>query len=178
MEWTLQDLLRRTRAEFPDFFNSAKLVRLEDVKIKWSSKKTSMVISALTYSPETRARGGAGSAATLLGIPKSEVPSSRYITLINFYDLKPSLAGTRLLLLPVRVRCSCKAYYFYFIRPNEKVGANVLGSLYKKYVRKTPTWVIPPKNPNNVPGLCKHLIKLANEISSEVLTFDVGEVET
>jgi hypothetical protein len=57
---------------------------------------------------------------------------------------------------------NCKAYYFYFSWANMGAGAS-FGTRFKPYVRKTPPDDprFPPKNPNNVPGLCKHILLVA-----------------
>lgn len=56
---------------------------------------------------------------------------------------------------------NCKAFYFYCIYANKKAGA-LAGGRFKRYVRKTPVTDprFPPKNPQNIPCLCKHLFLL------------------
>jgi DNA gyrase subunit B len=57
---------------------------------------------------------------------------------------------------------NCKAYYFWFAWPNMAHGAS-FGTRFKPYVRLTPPddKRYPPKNPANIPGLCKHQLLLA-----------------
>lgn len=58
--------------------------------------------------------------------------------------------------------CQCSDYYYRWWFGNKKHKAHD-GANYKKYVRKTPPppQGLPHKNPNNVPGICKHLVFLA-----------------
>jgi hypothetical protein len=91
----------------------------------------------------------------------SKNSSKHYHTTIYFYTKKgeePDYNYT-----PVRVACQCKAYYFYFAHWNVMSGAHARAPL-RPYQRKTPP---PPKgrpevNPKHLPGLCKHLMALAD----------------
>jgi hypothetical protein len=74
---------------------------------------------------------------------------------------KPSLSKTK-----VFTRCSCPMYYFYLAYSN-KIHKCLAGRAMKPYVRKTKTY--PPKNPNNIPSVCKHLIFASRELSEEGL---------
>jgi hypothetical protein len=67
----------------------------------------------------------------------------------------------------VGVRCSCPAYYFWFSYANQQNGCS-FGTRFAPYVRKTPPDDprYPPKNPNNIPGMCKHLILLSSILPS------------
>ena len=74
----------------------------------------------------------------------------------------PSRAKT-----PVRVRCDCLAYRHYFSFQNQKADCQ-WGEDFPPYVRKTQDFVrYPKKNPDNIPGICKHLYLLANRLISE-----------
>lgn len=60
---------------------------------------------------------------------------------------------------------NCSAYYYYYWFANKKAKAHE-GANFKAYSRKTPP---PPvgraeKNPEKIPGLCKHLVFLAKEL--------------
>lgn len=69
----------------------------------------------------------------------------------------------------VVVRCSCKSYRFFFCDANK---------IWRCHFGKMPTPYIPvpeaelkrvrplPKNPDHVPGLCKHLIAFGRLISN------------
>ena len=87
-----------------------------------------------------------------------------YKTVIDFIGVKegekPSYSKT-----PVRVSCSCAAYYFYFAKWNVDNGAHARGRM-RQYVH-----VINPKrkvaalNPRHLPGICKHLVAYAQHLS-------------
>jgi len=55
----------------------------------------------------------------------------------------------------VRVRCSCKDFFFTFALWNFRKNA-LFGVKPRSYTRKTTTR--PPRNPKKIPGLCKHLV--------------------
>lgn len=74
-----------------------------------------------------------------------------------YYVEKPSLNKTT-----IRVRCSCKDFYFCFSLW-DYLNRAIVGPKPKKYTRKTP----PPSqggrpyvNPGKIPGLCKHVFWL------------------
>ena len=92
-----------------------------------------------------------------LGVVTSQTrENERYPLEITFYDVdvedneKPNTDRN-----PVRVRCNCPAYYFYFSHYNWREKAHV-GTKPKQYKRKTSH--IPERNPRHLPGVCKHLI--------------------
>ena len=62
----------------------------------------------------------------------------------------------------VSVRCNCQDYRFTWGHYNHTVGA-LLGAQFPRYVRKTTTR--PPRNPLQIPGLCKHLTALVNRLA-------------
>lgn len=56
----------------------------------------------------------------------------------------------------VQVRCSCPDYRWTFAYPN-----GLKGSLHgKPFPPYTPTGMREPRNPEQIPGLCKHLLRL------------------
>lgn len=65
----------------------------------------------------------------------------------------------------VKVSCSCLDFYYRFSAWNHSDGS-LLGKAPPPYVKKTDG---EPVNPNKVPGLCKHLMALANELKKERL---------
>lgn len=83
-----------------------------------------------------------------------------YRTAITFYDVQPD-AVIRASQNPCRVTCSCRSYYFWFAYPNF-LGDAHLGPKPKEYkpVANPKRAPGPPKNPNNIPGACKHLIAM------------------
>lgn len=60
-----------------------------------------------------------------------------------------------------KVRCNCLDFYYRFHNQNANKDA-LYGQLRPPYHRKTDTR--PPANPENVNGLCKHLIKVVQSL--------------
>lgn len=54
----------------------------------------------------------------------------------------------------VEVRCTCLDFYFTWMYPDEKKSA-LIDTYGPQYIRKTTWW--PPRNPQNIPGICKHI---------------------
>lgn len=86
-----------------------------------------------------------------------------YTVIMDFYNVGenelPSLSKN-----PVRARCSCAAYYFWFSYAN-KLHSALSGRTFTPYVPvQNPKRIVPPRNPNNYPGLCKHLIAFGKGI--------------
>jgi len=63
----------------------------------------------------------------------------------------------------VKVRCTCEDFRWRFAAYNHG-DASLQGDPPDAYVKKTDR---PSVNPNNTPGVCKHLVKLKNEIERE-----------
>jgi hypothetical protein len=101
------------------------------------------------------------------GTIMSQYEQRGYSTIIWFQGLKdvdkdiPNLDKTT-----VRVRCSCKNFYFMFEYWN-KVNNSLAGGPHKTYVRKTTTY--PERNPEHLPGMCKHLVRILISMKSEKL---------
>jgi len=90
----------------------------------------------------------------------SKNSSKHYHETIYFYHGKSTANFNT---TPVRVSCGCKAYYFYFEHWNVSAGCHARRERIP-YVRKTPP---PPEgrpyiNPQHLPGMCKHLMALAD----------------
>lgn len=66
------------------------------------------------------------------------------------------------------VRCNCESFYFYAATANKKHKA-LAGRGFRPYFRKTPVTdpKYPPKNPNQIPLLCKHLIFLTRYLTDK-----------
>jgi len=62
-------------------------------------------------------------------------------------------------LTQIKVRCNCLDYYYRFAFYNNNQGDHYPPKA-KPYIRKTTTY--PPANPQKVPGVCKHILKLAD----------------
>lgn len=63
----------------------------------------------------------------------------------------------------VKVRCNCLDFYYRFSTWNYNDGS-LFGDKPPSYTRKTNTH--PPVNPMHVPGVCKHVLKMVEEISN------------
>lgn len=71
---------------------------------------------------------------------------------------------------PVKVRCSCRDFYFRFAVWNHKAGV-LFGRIPPKYKRKTTTR--PEVNPQHIPGICKHI-----QLAAKVLISSRGAIVT
>ena len=71
---------------------------------------------------------------------------------------------------PCKVYCGCQAYYFYFGWYNYINNCH-LGKKPVPYKPVIPPSNRPPTNPNQLPGVCKHLIAFANQLTNG------GEIE-
>lgn len=68
--------------------------------------------------------------------------------------------------LNVKVRCNCLDFYHRFANYNAQ-DKSLVGKAPPVYVRKTTTR--PPVNPMRVPGMCKHLLKVVDELQKNGL---------
>lgn len=86
------------------------------------------------------------------GMLKFENPETHAVVVCKPPDYRRS---------PVRVYCSCPDFYFSFAYPDFNKQC-YYGKKPRPYKRKMPPSNYPPKNPNNIPGLCKHQINMIN----------------
>lgn len=94
----------------------------------------------------------------------SQQDSRAYNQIVEFYKFKdPEKELPNLAKHQVRVRCSCPMFFFWFAYPNYKNRA-LSGPPPRKYTpvpasrrKRAPG---PPKNPEQRPGVCKHLVRL------------------
>lgn len=138
---TLQQLLDGTKSVLPTaVHNAGNDILIDQLSIIPMLGVKSLQISCLTKSADSD--GGA------------------YSTRITFYDVEDGdtpNSGKN----PVRVGCGCQAYYFYFAYPNFLKDAH-LGNKPRPYTPvANPKRIVPPKNPDNIPGACKHILALA-----------------
>lgn len=82
----------------------------------------------------------------------------------TYYVQRPSLSKNT-----IRVRCSCKDFYFVFSYW-DYVNRAILGPKPKAYKRKTP----PPSqggrpyvNPDKIPGMCKHVFQFLQYLKAK-----------
>lgn len=116
-------------------------------------------------------------------IVKADTRSSdkSYETTIQFVNVKyvggdapyavPLQAnGQEISIMPIRanqndvqVHCTCMDFYWRFAMYNNK-NKSLIGEPPAPYVKKTDR---APNNPDQVPGACKHLMRLANQLRME-----------
>lgn len=68
----------------------------------------------------------------------------------------------------IRVRCNCLDYYYRFA-PYNHTDKSHIPPKAKPYVRKTDTY--PPANPKKVPGVCKHILRIAEYLEKTGVVF-------
>lgn len=140
---TLKDLIDSTPKVLPDAVNSGRSILIENFKQVVMKGTQSHQFSCQTRSVDS---------------------DSHYNTQITIYKVvdgqKPHYAKN-----PCRVFCSCQAYYFYFSYANWKADCH-LGRKARPYTPvPNPKRHVPPRNPDNVPGMCKHLVGLTLALS-------------
>jgi len=157
---TILNLLRGTKRVLPvalDRLGDGKNSPIKQVRVQeFKSIKTVQVLATQQSSGR---------------YPKSKRPQAKsgfYNQQIKFVYENREEVGNRLPSLSAdkaKIRCTCDAYYYYFWWYNKKVDAHS-GTKFPKYIRKTP---LPPegypeKNPQKIPGMCKHLAFLVREL--------------
>lgn len=78
--------------------------------------------------------------------------------ILQGYMPKPSLANH-----DIHVRCSCPSYRFRFDNAN-RMNRVAMGRGFGNYHRKTNR---APNNPQNLPGLCYHIIEFVDYLQSQ-----------
>jgi hypothetical protein len=149
----LLQLVQGTEAVLP----TAMIKYASGENIVESIRVTTFVGSKMKVVTSTIRASGRTTRAT----PPDYLPQLAYIVQFAFYGVDTQKEPPSPL-NKVGGRCSCKAYYFWFAWPNMAHGAS-FGTRFKPYVRRTPPddKRYPPKNPHNIPGLCKHQLLLA-----------------
>lgn len=94
------------------------------------------------------------------GITSSDIPDKTHKLIYRPEHNPPIYLSKPNMHTNVRVRCSCPDYYFSFEYYNKQKKA-LIGP-HKDYVRKT-TWY-PPRNPQHLPGMCKHTLVMLNKL--------------
>lgn len=119
---------------------------------------------------------------TLTVKAKTRTDNHSYDTSITFEKVKyvnegrnyavpfTAVDGQEYLIMPLRkmreyvkVRCTCMDFYWRFATWNHK-NKSLMGAPPDPYIKKTNR---PPVNPDKVPGACKHIMRLADEISKQ-----------
>lgn len=128
--------------------------RFEQAKVNYSERFKSVTCDCVTFNKDSK---------------------GHYNTTVIFYKVEKGVPP-ELDKNPVRISCSCRAYYFYFSYWNKVLGVHARRPL-KAYVRKTPPPPegLPEKNPEHLAGACKHVLAFANFLNtSDYLLGDVG----
>lgn len=101
---------------------------------------------------------------------RSQEGNKAYATTIqldinNVHSKKPRFSVGNAL---CKVRCSCKNYEFCYAHNNDTIDAHY-GALPPAYQRKTTTR--PSPNPYHLPGMCKHILLLAQYLQQNNIIF-------
>lgn len=134
--------------------NQYPIGKIGAIDFKYSPKSHQLFIKA-----QARPSGGIGNpyqvSLAFSGIQWSDVPDPKFPIR---YDDEKSVIYLQQVSVETRlqIRCTCKDDYFMWQYPN-KQAKSLLGK-FKPYVRKTT--YMPPRNPGNVSGMCKHTLGL------------------
>lgn len=152
---SLRNLVIGTQKVLPAAMNNYKAGenKIESVKITDMVGVKTKLVSAVVRA-SGRDTGGMAMRAYNTSI--------NFVGLENPEDATPEINGT-----DVRVRCSCASFYFWFAEADRKYKA-LQGRPFKAYERRTPPGDprYPPKNPNMIPGMCKHLLLLTKTLET------------
>ena len=156
-EASFGSLLSDTKAGFPKTkkrHRIASRVRVNDVQFVVYAKNNKIKVTATCKSMEH----GSLSYSQVIVIENVEfVKSGTLITDTSGkqYSIKPVTHKD------IKVRCNCQDFLKRFSKFNDRDGSLV--GVPDNYIPK-PGSNRPPANPNEVPGLCKHLIKVIREL--------------
>lgn len=139
------------------------------------SNSTPVQITALQFIPMVQD-------SKIKVVCKTRSKSSTYSTTMEFKNVRyvdegtphsvsfTAPDGSDYHIMPVRksvedtkVRCTCLDFYFMFSVWNHK-DDSLHGDAPEPYVKKTDS---PPRNPERVPGTCKHIIKLEKVLTGQ-----------
>jgi hypothetical protein len=154
MAYTLRKLFEET-----DFVLETSTDRAPHVGVNLVKRIPDEGEESLTYIAQTR---------SMVSLVKGKPPKRGfYTTIIRFLDTPDPLHNTPDFdMTPVRIRCSCLAFKFYFSYWNLKRGV-LEGRPFPPYRRKT-TWR-PEKNPVHKAGMCKHLFQMTINLAQHGL---------
>lgn len=92
-------------------------------------------------------------------------PAPNSATIIGSDNTEYYLKRIPLNNVDVRVKCSCLDFYYRFAVWNHR-DQSLIGKPPPPYIKTSNR---PPVNPNRVPGVCKHIIKLLDTLMSKRL---------
>jgi hypothetical protein len=101
-------------------------------------------------------------AIQLTKVPFSSQSGSGVITLQAADGTEFHAAPINLAMHNAKVRCNCMDFHYRFANYNAQ-DKSLVGKPPPPYVKKTNR---PPVNPNQVPGLCKHLLKVVQQVQA------------
>lgn len=152
----LLDIIKST-SQFRERQYKVKRVRIVDVKYVPNSQQLYIYGEALPLTGDKLYR----EIIVFDKVKSSPVPDKNHLLKFKPDDHMPTIYLTK----PdensnVRVRCSCPDSYFSYEYYN-KLNKGLVGP-HKKYVRKTDWW--PERNPQHLPGLCKHTLAIIRQL--------------
>ena len=160
----LEDLLKSAMKFDPGNVRSAQKdsVEFDNVKAQPLAGIKSVTVNALTISKTFKARRKYKTIVAFYGLEFSEKEKPNMSTIkdlksnLIWWVEQPTLSQSQ-----VRVACSCSDYYYTFGLWNYNEGGH-FGRKPRAYIRKTTTY--PERNPNHLPGICKHIWHLTDTL--------------
>ena len=138
-------------------------------------------ITKLQYTPDTKQDKLTviSSTVTSDGQPHNQMMEVRNVNIqppnsgntskiVDREGLEHSITPAKLNISNVGVFCDCEDYQFRFAQYNIQNNCHI-GPNPQNYVKKTDR---PPVNPSRVPGMCKHIIKVSDELKDQGILID------
>lgn len=151
-----KELLNSTRKISPTSIQEAGTRKTFDLDLSYDEQHQIMTFTGKIAG----SRGAYDWQLDFMNVDKEENLSTLEIREQRFP--KPSLSRH-----DIKVFCSCDSFRFTFSEPNRLRNAKT-GPSFPGFVRKTDR---ASRNPNQQPGLCKHLITVVEELVNEGFIF-------
>lgn len=161
LELTLQNLEQSTVNNFPETKkrqNVTQTVNVDKIQFIAFPRNNQLKVQAIVSSGPNRYK----CSMVFDDVYFEEQPSNELIDIRGVDEQDYHIYKINSSLNDVKVRCSCLDFYYRFSQPNYQNNA-LDGLPPKPYVKKTDR---PDANPNNVPGMCKHLLKLYQHLQT------------
>ena len=100
------------------------------------------------------------------GVEYQEEDTNMNVTFNAIDDKDYHINQINLQRMNAKVHCNCLDFYWRFGKQNSRVNS-LIGNPGQPYVKKNPN--MPPANAKQIPGVCKHLLKLADELRQNKL---------